>query len=128
MPDPWKPPNAPPSHTGTLWLNKDGTIGASISDVFNEQIHLIGTKEGKEYRLRGFRGTAPEFRRIPLLDDARPDGLPDDAPRGACEKCEGRLYWRASIISNPNGGGLWRCAVCEPADSSLWLDGVHIGR
>lgn len=124
----WKSPNVPPSHTGTLWLNPDKTIGGLISDVFNQPIHLIATKEGSEYRVRGWRGEAPEFRRIPLLDDPRADGMPDDAPREGCPKCDGRLFWRASIVSNPQGGGVWQCATCEPADSSLWLDAVALPR
>ena len=77
MADPFKPPNAPPSHTGSLWLNPDRTIGGLISDVWNQPIHLIATKEGAQYRVQGWRGAEPEFRRIPLLDDPRPDGLPD---------------------------------------------------
>lgn len=125
MPD-WKPPNAAPSHTGKLWLNPDKSIGGVITDVFNEPIHIIAKKEGSEYWVRGWRGTPPEFRRVPIAEGARDDGLPDDAPVAACEKCDGRLFWRASIISNPHGGGVWRCATCEPADSKLWLDGVAI--
>ena len=127
MVDPqWKPPNTPPSHTGSLWLNPDKTIGGLISDVWNQPIHLIATKEGAQYRVQGWRGAEPEFRRIPLLDDPRPDGLPDDAPTSACKLCEGRLYWRASIVSNPAGGGVWQCATCAPMDSSLYLDGVAV--
>ncbi len=123
----WKPPNSPPAFTGTLWLNPDKTIGGLISDVFNTPIHLIATKEGGEYRVLGWRGNAPEFKRIPLLDDPRADGLPDDAPHDACKTCEGRLYWRASVVSG-GGSGLWRCATCDPADDKLWLDGLAVPR
>lgn len=119
----FKPPDAPPSHTGTLWLNPDKSIGGLISDVFNQPIHLIATKEGSEYRMRGWRGEGPEFKRVPLLDDARKDGLPDDAPTGPCNLCEGRLYWRAALTN-----GVWNCATCVPADDKLWLDGLHVGR
>jgi hypothetical protein len=124
----YKPPNSPAAFTGSLWLNPDKTIGGLISDVFNEPIHLVATKEGAQYRVQGWRGNAPEFKRIPLLDDPRPDGLPDDAPNGPCKSCEGRLFWRASIVSNPHGGGVWQCATCAPMDSSLYLDGVYVGR
>lgn len=118
----FKPPDTPPSHTGTLWLNADKTIGGLISDVFNEPIHILATKEGAQYRVVGWRGTPPEFRRIALADDAREDGLPDDAPHTKCGKCEGRLYWRAAMTA-----GLWRCATCEPADPLVYLDGVCVG-
>jgi hypothetical protein len=121
------PPQTPPSHTGSLWLNPDKTIGGIISDVFNEPIHFVGTKvPGEaEYRVRGWRGVGPEFRRLPIEGAPREDGLPDGAPSAPCKICEGRLFWRASIISG-GGSGPWRCATCEPADSSLWLDGLAV--
>ena len=53
--------------------------------------------------------------------------LPDDAPHDACAKCEGRLFWRSSIVNGGDGGkGLWHCAACEPADPKLWIDGVAV--
>jgi hypothetical protein len=121
----FRPPQTPPSHTGSLWLNPDKTIGGIISDVFNEPIHFVATKEGSEYRVRGWRGVGPEFRRLPIEGAPREDGLPDGAPSDCCPKCEGRLYWRASVISG-GGSGVWRCATCAPADSSLWLDGLAV--
>jgi hypothetical protein len=118
------PPNAPPHFSGTMWLNKDGSVGAEISDVFNTPIHLIAKKNGSEYHVQGWRGEPPEFLRMTY--EARPDGLPDDAPRDGCGKCEGRLFWRTSIVSNPAGGGVWRCATCEPYDPNLWIDAVAL--
>jgi hypothetical protein len=119
----FKPPDYPPSHTGTMWLNKDGSVGAIISDVFNSPLHLVAIKKGTEYHVQGWRGEAPEFLRIPLVDDSH---LEDGRPTKACIKCQGRLFWRASIVSNPNGGGVWRCATCEPYPDDLWIDGVAI--
>ena len=122
----YKPPDAPPSFTGTLWLNPDKTIGGLISDVFNEPIHLVATKEGAEYRVSGWRGEAPEFRRITIMEGGRENASPDESPEDACPKCEGRLYWRASVINTGSvvsGPAAWHCATCDPADSKLWLDG-----
>lgn len=112
-----------------MWLNKDGSVGAVISDVFNSPIHIHATKEGSEYRVRGWRGIGPEFRRLPIEIVPREDGLPDSAPYDPCRMCEGRLFWRASVVArNPNqtGNQPWRCATCEPADEKLWIDGVAL--
>ena len=65
------PPNTPPSHTGFMWRRPDGTIGIEISDVFLRSIRLIGTKEGDQYYLRGWRGRPPEEIRVPLIDDTQ---------------------------------------------------------
>lgn len=128
MPDPFTAPNTVPAFTGEMWLNKDGTVGAVITDVFNVPIHLIGTKEGSTYRVRGWRGDMPEVMKL-AYDGARPDGLPDDAPVEACPACAGHLYWRPSLLNGPDGGrGPWHCAKCVPADSRLWLDGVAVGK
>jgi hypothetical protein len=78
MPDPvipetergFKPPERIPAHfTGTLWKNKDGTLGATITDVFLWPIHIVATREGDCYHLRGWRGKPPEAIRIPLIDE-----------------------------------------------------------
>ena len=58
------------SHTGEMWRNPDGTIGAVITDVYLWPIHIIGRKEGDVYHLRGWRGKPPEYLKIPLVDDA----------------------------------------------------------
>lgn len=116
----FKPPPTPPHFTGMLWLNADKSIGGIISDVFNHPINLHATKEGQQYRVRGWRGEPPEFLRIPLIDDKpHEDGLPERA----CPKCEGRLYWRESVAMGGKYPSIWRCAVCEPADPAMWLDG-----
>lgn len=120
----FRPPQSTPSHTGTLWRNADGSLGIFLTDVFNVPIHLIGTKDGDTYHVRGWRGEPPEFLRLPLAP--RDDGLPDDAPRGECATCHGRLYWRASIVSNPAGGGIWQCATCAPYDPLLWVDALAV--
>jgi hypothetical protein len=111
-----------PSHTGSMRLDKDGIIRGILSDVFNAPINFEATKEGKEYRLIGWRGAAPEFRRIPIAESARDDGLPDSAPHGPCPTCEGKLYWRAALTD-----GVWNCATCVPYDSLALLDGVCVG-
>ena len=96
----FRAPLTPPAFTGEIWLNADKTIGGTITDVFNVPVHIIATKEGDHYHVRGWRGEPPEFVRL-QLEYTRDDGLPDDAPSGPCDRCEGRLYWRASIV---NGG------------------------
>lgn len=122
----FRAPPFPPAFTGTMWLNKDGSVGAEISDVFNVPIHIIAKKEGDHYHVRGWRGEPPEFVRLPL-EYTRDDGLPDDAPHDACGKCEGRLFWRASIVNGGDGGkGLWHCAACEAMDPKLWMDGLVV--
>lgn len=70
----FKPPNVPAAFTGTLWRNKDGSLSATITDVFNTPIHLIMTKEDDTYFIRGWRGVVPEIIRIPLLDDGGASG------------------------------------------------------
>ena len=121
----YKPLPIPPAYTGKLWLNPDKTLGGVISDVFLAPIHITGEKEDGGYRLRGWRGNQPEWSKIPFVDDApHDDGLPSEP----CSACEGKLYWRASVINDGRGGRDWHCVKCEPADPALWLDGVAVGK
>lgn len=69
MPEKFTPPNVPAHFTGTLWRNADGTLGATISDVFDWPIHLIATKEDGQYHLRGWRGQVPDSLGLPLVDN-----------------------------------------------------------
>ena len=121
------PPDQPAAFTGTMRVDADKVIRGVLTDVFSAAIHFEATKEGAVYHLRGWRGGTPEVARIPLVEDVRADGLPDDAPNGPCSVCEGRLFWRASVILG-GGHGVWHCAACTPADSALWLDGVVVHR
>lgn len=118
----FKPPtNIAPSHTGTMWRNKDGSVGIVITDVFNTPIRLIGIKEGDGYYVRGWRGDPPEFIRLPLVDDKpHEDGLPSQP----CAKCEGRLFWREAVALG--GSPRWCCAKCELYDPAKWLDGCVV--
>lgn len=64
----FRPPNEPPSHTGWLWREKDGTLRATLSDIFNWPIHIVARKDGDRYYLQGWRGKPPEALRIGLID------------------------------------------------------------
>jgi hypothetical protein len=65
----FKPPNEPPSHTGEMWRNEDGSIGGVVTDLFGWPVHFVAVKEESSYYIRGWRGRPPEFLRVPLIDD-----------------------------------------------------------
>lgn len=44
----------------------------------------------------------------------------DGEPARPCPLCQGRIFWRASVLSG--GPGPWACSRCDPAPADVWQD------